>query len=139
MNAVTLSVPATASGVSEAILAFDRFGRSQAVADGTAWRVRVAIDEILSNIIRHGRQPATVAIEMTFSFDADVVAVEIRDSAAAFNPLLAPAPDTSSPLAERQPGGLGILLARTLMDEARYERRDNRNYFLMKCGRHADR
>ena len=57
-----------------------------------------------------------------------------------FNPLLAPRPDTTSALLDRQPGGLGLLLVRRLMDETLYERRNDRNHLLLKCGPdHADR
>jgi serine/threonine-protein kinase RsbW len=149
---VTLSVPATAAGVRQAILAFERFGRAHQVSAGAGWRVQLALDEILSNIVRHGAPagpatapaapviaPAAPVIAMTFSFDAGMVAVEIVDAAAPFNPLLAPPPDTVSPLAQRQPGGLGIALVRRLMDETSYERRDGHNYFVMRCGAHADR
>ena len=135
---VTLSVPGTPAGVREAILAFERFGRATGVPAGTGWRVQLAIDEILSNIVRHGA-PGTANVDMTFSLDEGIVAVEIVDATAPFNPLLAPAPDTSRPLADREPGGLGIALVRKLMDETLYERRDNHNYFVMRCGPHADR
>jgi serine/threonine-protein kinase RsbW len=70
--------------------------------------------------------------------DADYVAIEIVDQAEAFNPLLAPPPDTSSPLDERKPGGLGIALVRQLMDDTRYERRNDRNYFTMRWRPDAD-
>lgn len=135
---VTLSVPGTLAGVRQAILAFERFGRLHQVPAGTGWRVQLAIDEILSNIARHGA-PGAAEVGLTFSLDAGIVAVEIVDATPPFNPLLAPPPDTSRPLVERAPGGLGIALVRRLMDETLYERRDNHNYFVMRCGPHADR
>ncbi|HYT68920.1 MAG TPA: ATP-binding protein [Vicinamibacterales bacterium] len=132
----SLSVPATVPGVRQAIVAFERFGRSHKVPAGSEWRVLLALDEILSNIVRHTSEEH--AIDMTFSVDGDIVGVEIVDSTAAFNPLLAPPPDTTSPLAERRPGGLGIALVRKLMDETYYERRNNRNHFVMRCRPRAD-
>jgi serine/threonine-protein kinase RsbW len=134
---VRLSVPATPAGVREAILAFEHFGRSRRVSSGTGWRVQLALDEILSNIVRHGT-PSSPAIEMTFSFNAGTISVEIVDATGPFNPLRAPAPDTVSPLEAREPGGLGLSLVRRLMDETLYERRDDRNHFVMRCGPHAD-
>ena len=136
---VSLSVPATVSGVREAILAFERFGRAHVLAADTAWRVGLALDEILSNIVRHHGPGPRVAIDVTFSLDGDRVSVEVVDGAAPFNPLLAPAPDTSSPLERRQPGGLGIALVRSLMDDTRYERRDSANHIVMQCSPRADR
>lgn len=127
------------AGVRQAIDAFERFGRAHAVPAETGWRVQLALDEILSNIVRHGDEGAAAGVDMTFSLDDGVIAVEIVDGTAPFNPLLAPAPDTSSALQDRRPGGLGLALVRRLMDEALYERRDNLNHFVMRCGPHADR
>jgi serine/threonine-protein kinase RsbW len=135
----TLSVPGTDSGVRQAILAFERFGRCHGVPDGTAWRVKLALDEILSNIVRHGTADARAAIDLTFSVADNSAAVEVVDASAPFNPLLAHPPDTTSALRDRRPGGLGIELVRKLMDDTSYERRGNHNYFVMRCGSHADR
>lgn len=134
----TFTVADTMAGVRAAIAEFERFGRSHGVPRAAAWRVQLAIDEILSNIVRHASPRGPAPIAMTFSLEDGVVAVEIVDSAEAFNPLLEPAPDTTSPLDERQPGGLGISLVRRLMDETLYERRDDRNHFVMRCLPHAD-
>lgn len=140
MRAVeTLSVPATLPGVLQAVQAFDQFGRTHALSEDAAWRFQLALDEILSNIVRHGLAGRRGAIDVMFSIDGETVAVEIIDAADAFNPMLAPQPDTSSPLEDRQPGGLGIALVRRLMDDTRYERRDDRNHFTMRWRPHADR
>ena len=134
----TLSVPGTLPGVRLAIQAFERFGRAHGLSDGAAWRFPLALDEILSNIVRHGLAGRPAAVDLTFSVDGEYVAVEIVDQAEAFNPLLAPPPDTSSSLEDRKPGGLGIALVRQLMDDTRYERRDDRNYFTMRWRLNAD-
>ena len=135
----TLSVPGTLLGVLQAVEAFERFGRAHDLSTGAAWRLPLALDEILSNIVRHGLAGRPAAIDLTFSIDGEDVVVEIVDAADAFNPLLAPPPDTSSPLADRQPGGQGIALVRRLMDATQYERRNGRNHFLMRCRADADR
>ena len=140
MRAVeSLSVPGTQPGVRQAVEAFEQFGRTHALAPEAAWRFPLALDEILSNIVRHGLRGRRGAIDLTFSVEDECVAVEITDTAEAFNPLLAAAPDTSSPLDQRQPGGLGITLVRQLMDDTQYDRRNERNHFVMRWRRHADR
>jgi serine/threonine-protein kinase RsbW len=135
----TLSVPGTLPGVLQAVEAFERFGRAHDLSKGATWRFPLALDEILSNIVRHGLAGRPAAIDLTFSIDGEDVVVEIVDAADAFNPLLAPPPDTSSPLEDRQPGGQGIALVRRLMDATQYERRNGRNHFLMRCRADADR
>lgn len=140
MRAVeTLSVPGTQSGVLQAVEAFEQFSRVHDLAKGATWRFPLALDEILSNIVRHGLGARRAAIDLTFSLDGEDVVVEIVDRAAPFNPLLAPPPDTTSPLDERRPGGLGIALVRRLMDDTRYERRNGQNHFFMRCRADGDR
>jgi len=134
----TISVPGSLLGVRQAMQAFERFGRMHGLPAGAEWRVLLALDEILSNIVRHGAAAGNPGIDVTFALGDGSVQVEVMDSAEPFNPLLAPPPDTHSPLDDRRPGGLGIALVRQLMDETRYERRGSRNHFVMRCGRHAD-
>ncbi len=127
----TLSVPGTNDGVRRAVDAFDRFSRSQALPADARWRFLVALDEILSNILKHGSQGADAAIGLTFSLDHDIVSVAVVDGAAPFNPLLAPAADTTSPLETRRAGGLGIALVDSLMDQVAYERRGDHNHLML--------
>ena len=51
----------------------------------------------------------------------------VSDDGVSFNPLAVAPPDMTVPLEQRQPGGLGIHLARSLTDEATYVRQDGRN------------
>jgi anti-sigma regulatory factor (Ser/Thr protein kinase) len=128
MSRATASVPATTDGVTQAAANFDEFCRLQGVPTEARWRFQVALDEILSNIVRHGfrHQPGTIGL--TFARDDRLVTVEVVDSAPPFDPRRAPAPDTSSALESRPAGGLGIKLAESLVDELAYERRDEHNH-----------
>ena len=139
MRAVeTVAIPGTLPGVGQAIDACDRFGRSHGVPSRAAWRLLLALDEILSNIVRHGGG-GSADIDVTFSVEDGAVSVDVVDSGAAFNPLLAPAPDTTSLLERRPAGGLGIALVRQLMDDTQYERRNERNHFRMTIDVHGHR
>ncbi|HEY0646344.1 ATP-binding protein [Phenylobacterium sp.] len=86
--------------------------------------VMVAADEVLSNALDHS---GAQAITVTAAVRGGRVMVEVADDGAPFDPTLAPAPDTSLPVGERQIGGLGVHLVRQLMDEVRYERVDGHN------------
>jgi serine/threonine-protein kinase RsbW len=112
--------PATA----EVVEVLDAFCAAERVPDEVAWRLRVALDEIVANIVTHG-QPSSHARErgMDLWFRAEPGAVEITvaDDGPAFNPLLQPEPDLTLPLRARQPGGLGITLVKSLMDRVDYE------------------
>ena len=124
----TVAVPGTTAGIGRAAAAFDEFCRDRAVPPDARWRFQVALDEILSNIVRHGYKHAAGTIALTFAHDGRAVSVEVVDSGPAFDPRQAPPPDTSSPLESRRPGGLGIVLAEELLDELAYERRDEHNH-----------
>jgi len=47
--------------------------------------------------------------------------VTLRDHGSAFSPEDVPPPDTSTPLVERKPGGLGLFLIKKIMDEVYFQ------------------
>jgi serine/threonine-protein kinase RsbW len=122
------SVPATIDGVASAAAAFDAFCGRADVPARVRWRFQVALDEILSNVVRHGYRDRAGTMTLTFAEDERGVSIEIVDSAPAFDPRQAPPPDTTSPLEARRPGGLGVTLTQSLLDELAYERRGEQNH-----------
>jgi anti-sigma regulatory factor (Ser/Thr protein kinase) len=127
----TLAVQGTVTGVRDAVDALEAWSDRERLSDAARRRMLTALDEILSNVVRHAVRDETAIIEMVLSRDGNLVQVEVVDSAGPFNPLLVPPPDTTSPLESREPGGLGIALVRALTDEVRYERREDRNRLTM--------
>jgi serine/threonine-protein kinase RsbW len=90
--------------------------------------LEVALDEVLSNVVRHGSAAGTVGpIAVELDVLGSRIEVVVTDDAPAFNPLEVQAPDASVSLEDRPLGGLGIALVKALMDEVTYERRDGRN------------
>jgi len=90
--------------------------------------ITLALDEILTNVIRYAHNDGaaheiTVRVEHT----TKGLTAEIEDDGKAFNPLAAPPVDVTKPLSEREVGGLGIHLVRSLMNDVAYERRDGKN------------
>lgn len=129
MGAVnSVSVPGTTAGVSHAAAAFDEFCRDRRVPAEARWRFQVALDEILSNIVRHGFQGRPGTIALTFSHDRETITVQVVDGGPAFDPRLAPPADTTSPLESRRAGGLGVRFAESLLDGLSYERRGEENH-----------
>jgi serine/threonine-protein kinase RsbW len=116
-------VLATPSAPARLTRALDEFCATQQLGGEAAWRLRVALDEIVANIVSHGVVGGDVpAIDVLFRRVDGVVEIVIEDDGPAFDPLSRPAPDTTLPLESREPGGLGIALVKSLMDEVRYER-----------------
>lgn len=116
-------VPAAASAVARVTGALDAFCAAEHLPDDATWRLRVALDEIVANIVAHGVAGETApAIDVSFRLEAGGIEVVVADDGPAFDPLARPAPDLTLPLESRQPGGLGIVLVTSLMDDVRYER-----------------
>jgi serine/threonine-protein kinase RsbW len=132
--AMRVLVPASMVGVRAAAEAFDRFAAARGVHPDVVKSVQVALDEVLSNTVRHGhgdRAPGHL-VDVRFRLVEGVVEVTISDDAPAFDPLAAPPPDTTASLPARAAGGLGILLTRKLMDEVEYARADGRNRLVLR-------
>ena len=58
---------------------------------------------------------------------SDKLVFTITDSGVPFDPTQQADPDITLSVEERAIGGLGIHLVRQLMDDIRYERKDNKN------------
>jgi serine/threonine-protein kinase RsbW len=123
----TLVVPPTLDGLASASDAVRSWSERQAVDADTVKRLLTVLDELLSNVVRHGDLDGAGTIEVKVSCRDGLLEAQVSDEAAPFNPLLQPPPDTTTPLEQRRPGGLGIALVKALSDGVRYERRDNRN------------
>ena len=90
----------------------------------------VAVDELLSNIIRYayGSETGTVTVCVETQEEPKAVILTFLDQGAPFDPLAEERPDTTSlPARERPMGGLGLYLVRSLVDEITYARRDGQN------------
>jgi serine/threonine-protein kinase RsbW len=95
--------------------------------------VTLAVEEIITNVISYGlASDHNQLIAVRLSFEAGVITVEVEDQGQPFDPLRVAAPDITRPPDEREAGGLGIHLVRSVMDEVAYARRDGRNVVLMK-------
>jgi serine/threonine-protein kinase RsbW len=81
-----------------------------------------AVDELVTNAIVHGYRGREGTVEVEVDRSGRSLVVRLRDRAPAFDPTLLPTPDTSAPLARRPAGGLGVFLARDLMDSVTYVR-----------------
>lgn len=82
----------------------------------------LAVDELATNIINHGYRGQPEPIEIVVRREADAIVIQLRDQAPPFDPTLVAEPDTTLPLHLRPVGGLGIFLARRLMDTMTYRR-----------------
>jgi anti-sigma regulatory factor (Ser/Thr protein kinase) len=111
----------------------DAFGRSHHLPEDFLYGVSLALDEILTNVISYGYSgEAEREITVNLTVHDDEFIAELTDDARPFNPLTAPPAEVDGPLSARRVGGLGIHLARKLMNEMEYRREHDKNILIMK-------
>ena len=87
--------------------------------------VDLALEELLTNTIRHGYPRGHAgqgSIRLQLAVADDEVRVRIQDDGAAFDPTAAPLPEPPSSLASARVGGQGIRLVRSAIRDMRYRR-----------------
>ena len=112
--------------------AVEAFSADEDWSTDLLFRINLVIEELVLNIIDYGYDDNDHEIELNFNSDANSVTIDITDEGRAFDPLNdAPEPDIDSPLEDRHVGGLGVYLARTMMDELTYRRENSRNHLTL--------
>lgn len=97
-----------------------------------AYRLRLAIDEMATNVIVHGNpleHSGDDEIRLTSDIDAAQLTITLEDHGPAFNPLEHETPEGNigKPMEQRPIGGLGVFLAIRGVDRFLYERDGDRN------------
>ena len=114
--------------ISEVYLRFEVFAEQLQLPSQIVGTMQIVFEELLSNIINYSyRDEERHEIVIKVQVFADHLRVIIIDDGMPFNPLDAETPDTTLSLEEREIGGLGIHMVRTMMDSISYERDVNKN------------
>jgi serine/threonine-protein kinase RsbW len=88
---------------------------------------QLALEEAMTNVIVHGYGKPGEQIVVSCHSSLDRIEIRLADTAPRFDPLSVPVPDLETTLEERQIGGLGVYLIRTLMDDVSYWYEDGWN------------
>jgi len=126
--------PQTFPGTLESLAGIADYVRQAASHSGldkrATYRLRLAVDEIATNIVAHGYAEAGLSgtIQIAAENLGDRLRVTLEDTAIPYNPLVQAAPDNlDTPIADRPIGGLGVFLAIQGCDRFAYEHQDGRN------------
>lgn len=121
----------------EAIAQYAIAAAKAANLDATrTYNLRLAIDEIVTNIVIHGYRNGGGTIRLQADLDDRALTIAIEDTGVAYDPTQKPPPpDLHLPLEQRQVGGLGIYLAFQGVDRFIYERVGDRNRNLLVINR----
>ncbi|ANY21398.1 Histidine kinase-, DNA gyrase B-, and HSP90-like ATPase [Tsuneonella dongtanensis] len=106
-------------------LAFSaEFAQATGLPEDDRDRLAIVIEELVSNVARHGSKQGRVAIALTLSLQTDGVQIELEDDGIAFDPtadrgFAGPDPESG--------GGTGLALVRAWSREFAYAREGGRN------------
>lgn len=129
-----LVLESTPAAVGQAVEAVQRFAQGHGMDESKAAALGVAVDEAVTNVVRHAYQgDAGRSLTVALSLACDAVQVDIQDTGQPFDPLSAVAATPQGGAEERDVGGLGLLLMRELVDEARYTRDGDRNKLMLRA------
>jgi anti-sigma regulatory factor (Ser/Thr protein kinase) len=97
------------------------------------YHINVAVDEIFTNIANYAYRDemGDAVIRVTVN---GVVTIEFEDSGVPYDPTAQAEPDLTQSAEERALGGLGVLMARKLMDAVEYRREGGKNVLTLKKG-----
>lgn len=95
----------------------------------------LALEEAFVNICSYAYPGSVGDAEISCEGDGDSFLLEIADNGSPFDVLSLPDPDTTSDIAERKIGGLGIHFIRTLSDSVTYYRENDQNVLRLEFRR----
>ena len=106
----------------------DKFARMYKLSKRCLLELDLAAEELFTNIVSYGfKDDQEHQISVQITCEGGELVLRIEDDGVPFNPFGLETPDVSAPMAEREIGGLGIHLVRTMMDEYLYQRQINKN------------
>lgn len=137
-----LTVPATLDALSLIGQKIKDVTAAAGLEKRAAYNLRLAVDEIATNIVLHGYQEAGIIgdIVVYTEMREDALVITLEDSGVPFDPRSITQPseeDLALPLEERAIGGLGIFLTINGIDRFDYELVDNHNRNIFEVRRKA--
>ena len=112
-----------------------RFGRAHQLPEDDVANIQLVLDEMVINVIRHGYEDVGDRdrhhIHISLTLDGDLLTIQLRDRARAYDPREAPAPRFDLPLEERAAGGLGVHIVKSIMETFDYRREADENVVTM--------
>ncbi len=89
--------------------------------------IMISCEEIIVNVVNYAYQNKEGNLSIEIETTSKEIKIVFSDSGIPFNPLEIKEVDTSLPLQEREIGGLGIHMVKKLMDDVKYEYKENKN------------
>ncbi|MFP3040558.1 ATP-binding protein [Treponema primitia] len=94
-------------------------------------QIDIAVEEIFVNIAHYAYNPIIGDAIIRIAVSGEI-SIEFEDAGKPYNPLEKDDPDITASAEEREVGGLGIFIAKKIMDTLEYRHEDNKNIFVIK-------
>lgn len=107
----------------------EHFMVDHALSFSTINKLLMCVDELVTNIATHAyddKNEHTVYLEARIEED-EFITIEFRDDGKRFDATQAATPDTTLSVEDREIGGLGIHLVKSITDKMEYEREGDYN------------
>ena len=101
----------------------------------TIYRVRLALDELITNVVSYAYDGGEGEVEIHYEIVDDpvkAIIISIIDEGVAFDPLESNDPNIKLNADERKIGGLGLFIVKNTMDSMEYRRENNKNILTIK-------
>jgi serine/threonine-protein kinase RsbW len=116
-----------------------RYARRAHLEEQDAYQCKLAVDEACSNIIRHAYGgDSTGVFDVFIRIDDGVFEIHLTDYGEPYDPQDIPSPTMGNTIEDAQPGGLGLYLIRSVMDEVCYTPGPKGNRLVMVKWRSPD-
>lgn len=126
-----ITLPIDSHTLDQALAWLEETGRQQAWPARTVFKLRLCLDEILTNLAMHGFPDGHAAtrprVQLQLQQEDQHLVLEILDNGVAFDPTARRPRALDASLDEAQIGGHGLRLLRHYLQDIRYERREDWN------------
>lgn len=132
-GSITIRIAADVKEIERLNRVVRQFGELHDVPGRTLYSVNLALDELVSNAILYGYEDATgEQISIKLEIVGPELSASVEDGGREFDPGSVPTPRLDAEMSERQLGGLGIHLVRSLMDQMAYRRDGAKNVLTLR-------
>ena len=118
----TLQVPSSTENLAMIREFVSGVGGQAGFGEAEIGKLELAVDEACANVIEHAYgHDLSKDVTVRASFDNDALRIAVIDEGKGFDPGSVTQSELDELVHQRQSGGLGLRLIRTLMDEVKYE------------------
>ena len=130
-----ISLTPDLSSIAELEQSLEEFAGAHELDIGLQNRLNLMLEELITNSVNYSLHSVPgPELELCLSVEDTYVVAQVEDNGPAFDPFKeAPEADTTSALADRPIGGLGIFLTKKFADQYTYERVGDRNRVTLRC------